>query len=734
MCWFFQWTLLFGILILIILEIFLGEVLGFENLVFSIFDFVHGLVETPKFRGTLKKGMPDLLYYIVLYMQITEDQARTWANNPDQFVEDEDDDTFSYSVRISAQDLLLALSEEFEDESAEGLCTAVAKHMHEAEVSKESGNPHWWKIHEACMLAVGSIKTLIIDQMQAGSLQFDLAGFMQSVVLVDLNASVSPFLAGRCLWTASRYSLAMNSDVIQRFLQATVSGLQVNQSACVRVSAVRAVWGFCDHLKSSNNAAVIVPFLPPILDGLIAMATQFSTEVISLVLETLCIVISVDKNVTAGWEPRVTPLTIAVFLKYNSDPVITSLVQDIFKELSQNELCQQPLQQRLLPTLNSILNAPSDKIPMGLQAVALDVVQTIVRSSTLPLSSNLMATFPVVCQSILRTDDNSCLQSGGECLRAYVSVAVDQIVQWQDEQGCNGLYYIVQVASQMLNPRTSEFTATFVGRLVTTLINKAGDKLGEDLDLLLKAVLSKMQQAETLSVIQSLVMVFAHLLHSQMEALLTFLSSVPGPTGKSALEFVLIEWSSRQHLFYGAFERKVSSTALCKLLQHGLGTNDYRIADIQVKGDQIFTKDEGIKTRSKGVLNPDQWTVIPLFVKIYKLIIHELSNAVESNMIKAEDDDCESDQWDDEDDNEETDETMAGALSQFAPASAYPGFDQVDEEDDPDAIASPLYDINLQVYLTEFLQSFSQQPCYTMFSQHHTPQEKQVLATIGISV
>ena len=30
-----------------------------------------------------------------------------WMANPDQFVEDEDDDTFSYSVTISAQDLLL---------------------------------------------------------------------------------------------------------------------------------------------------------------------------------------------------------------------------------------------------------------------------------------------------------------------------------------------------------------------------------------------------------------------------------------------------------------------------------------------------------------------------------------------------------------------------------------------------------------------------------------------------
>ena len=32
-----------------------------------------------------------------------------WTVSPDKFVEDEDDDTFSYSVRISAQDLLMVI-------------------------------------------------------------------------------------------------------------------------------------------------------------------------------------------------------------------------------------------------------------------------------------------------------------------------------------------------------------------------------------------------------------------------------------------------------------------------------------------------------------------------------------------------------------------------------------------------------------------------------------------------
>lgn len=55
---------------------FPGEVLGFENLVFSIFEFVHTLLENNKFKSTVRKALPELIYYIILYMQITEDQVR----------------------------------------------------------------------------------------------------------------------------------------------------------------------------------------------------------------------------------------------------------------------------------------------------------------------------------------------------------------------------------------------------------------------------------------------------------------------------------------------------------------------------------------------------------------------------------------------------------------------------------------------------------------------------------
>ena len=92
-----------------------------------------------------------------------------------------------------------------------------------------------------------------------------------------------------------------------------------------------------------------------------------------------------------------------------------------------------------------------------------------------------------------------------------------------------------------------------------------------------------------MSVIQSLIMVYAQLIHSQLDAVMNFLCSVPGPSGEPALHFVLTEWVARQHVFYGAYEKKVSLVALAKLLMHGVGNNDARLqVNCPFKNYQIF--------------------------------------------------------------------------------------------------------------------------------------------------
>lgn len=79
---------------------------------------------------------------------------------------------------------------------------------------------------------------------------------------------------------------------------------------------------YCDQLKLSDSTHVLQPFLPSILEGLVQLAAQFSSEVLTLVMETLCIVCTVDPAFTTSAENKICPLTIAIFLKYNNGTAI----------------------------------------------------------------------------------------------------------------------------------------------------------------------------------------------------------------------------------------------------------------------------------------------------------------------------------------------------------------------------------------------------------------------------
>ncbi|XP_053974223.1 importin-9 [Hylaeus anthracinus] len=713
-----------------------GEIINFNNLIIAIFEFVHSIVDRKRFSNLLDNLLQEVMYYLIIFMQITEDQIELWTTSPNQFVEEED--AFAYNVRISAQELLTALVNYSEEKAVNALCEVVTRHIEATSrlqsANDGSKNETWWKLCESSILALSKIKDAVVERHKAGILQFDIIGFLDTVVLATLNDSEAPpLLLGRCLCVGGKYAEIMPPEMSSRFLEATVNGLQENQPACIRISAVKAIYWFSRASTTETNstiANIIRSHLPNIFQGLFNLANQPSTEVLTLVMETLQELITLDKAFTASVESKICPLTIAVFLKFFSDPMILTLCQDIFKSLTQNPDCIGPLQTRLIPTLTSMMAIP----PMDkskderCRDVALDVLQVLVQYSPRPLSSALVETaFPAACHCILNSEDNETLQSGGEVIRTYLSVAARQVTIHRDNDGQTGLQYILQIIAQLLNPQSSEFTATFVGRLVTTLIRRAGNTLGENLDLLLKAVLSKMQRAETLTVVQSLLMIYAHLINTEFDAVLNFLSTVPGPTGQSALAFVLSEWVSRQHLFFGRYDRKVATVALCKILEYGVTHGDSRLNEITVKGDEIFSGNEGVRTRSKAESQPYQWTTIPVLAKIFKLIINELANDIEA--VAANQDTDESD--DDEEDDDENAFLDPGYETMLLLEKA--ANEAEEDEDDPELLQDSIYHLNLSQYLRDFLLNFSTHHCFPAYVQHLNIPERKILSSLNIN-
>ena len=71
-------------------------------------------------------------------------QVHSWLADVTQFVED-DENEFSYSIRLSAQDLLQSMGEEpgLADHTHSAIVSAVEKHL---QGLTPHSSPHWWKV------------------------------------------------------------------------------------------------------------------------------------------------------------------------------------------------------------------------------------------------------------------------------------------------------------------------------------------------------------------------------------------------------------------------------------------------------------------------------------------------------------------------------------------------------------------------------------------------------------
>ena len=56
----------------------------------------------------------------------------------------------------------------------------------------------------------------------------------------------------------------------------------------------------------------------------------------------------------------------------------------------------------------------------------------------------------------------------------------------------------------------------------------------------------------------------------------------------------------------------------------------------------------------------------------------------------------------------------------------------MEEEEDADALADPVYHVDLKQYLSEYLASFCQQPYIALFAPHLQTGERHVLTQIGV--
>ncbi|XP_019850616.1 PREDICTED: importin-9-like [Amphimedon queenslandica] len=704
-----------------------GEIINFDSVLFAIFRFIAILLECGRHPQLFLPIIHKLVDLLTSLMQITSEQVILWENDVSRYLED-DDNELAFSVRLGAFELLQQLSEDTNLRSS--VCEAINNTIERNLTQDSSGD--WWKIREACLWIVGSI---IIDGKKQ-SVGFNGEVFVDNVLIPNLMSSVSPFLTGRCLWLAGKMCDQLNSETLNKCLQATVSGLQPSQNGIVRIMAAKSCYSYCMLLKESDRHSVVVPYLSYFINDICTISSESHEDHLFIALDSLQKVCQFDDRVTAVHAEKLVPLSLSLFLKFSHDPMTSSCLEELFACLAANVGCHALLHSRIVPVAIELLSATESQVPLGMISAVLDILVVVIRGCVPPLPPPFLdELFKVVVRKILVSEDSAILQSGGECVRAYLSVASDQLITWVDESGQSGLHYAAQVVIHLLDPARPEYSAAFIDKLIIVFIKKVGAALGSYLELVLRSVLSKMQQAQAESVMQSLLIVFAHLASSQqLEGLLTFLSQVPDPSGRPALEYVITEWCARHSCFFGSYEQRLSTIALCQLLSHCINTGDQRLNSIAVVEEEIPLTSDGIVTRSKKVSAGQSWTRVPLPAKLLKVLIGELQSQIEGS--EEEDNGDDEDPWSggggrEEGEDDEGGDDMINDLEVLLGDVGTIGLEEEEEDDDPDLKDEELLKIDLHSHLVHYLTELSYQPCFPSLLHHLSPYEKQTLGAVG---
>jgi hypothetical protein len=225
-----------------------GEVVGLENLLYTEFEFLATVARKKSgkqfFAGSSSDFVRDISWALLSYMQITDNQVEDWLEDANQFVHDEEEDTFSFNVRIAAVDLFNALVEHYPDQMIGVLGPVVAGQLETSKAMKEQGNVHWWKVEEAILLALGKVSSVVVAHAKdpKATSRFDVATLFDGVILQHMQHNELPFLQGRALVFASEYASVLPENVAVQYVQATVEAIKEDKMLPVRMMALRTIF------------------------------------------------------------------------------------------------------------------------------------------------------------------------------------------------------------------------------------------------------------------------------------------------------------------------------------------------------------------------------------------------------------------------------------------------------------------------------------------------------------
>jgi hypothetical protein len=458
-----------------------------------------------------------------------------------------------------------------------------------------------------------------------------------------------------------------------------------------------------------------------------SLANDGDCETLHLVLEAMLVVVKSDADAAAAWSGALAPATLRVWAAKVADPLLAADARDVLEALAAVPACVPSLHQLAVPTLSGVLASPDGQGPMLVEST-LDLLAGLLKpAGVAEARAAHAACFRHVVALVVSSDDVGILQSCAECLRAFLrSGGVDSLAWGVDGVGGGGevLRSYLDAVARLLSPSLEDGACVFAAPLLGQMLRRLRGEIAPLLPEIVSAVVTRVACAKQPNLVASLMSIFARLVHSDCDALLGLLAQMPVPPGgtaesgedgvapsRNALELVLRAWCGYQPDVSGAFDIKLTTSALATLLASG----NPALEGVGVKGELVIETGEtgqaAIRTRAKArATGPDRYTTVPATAKVLELLADAVLEAQEAAL--AGGGGGEEDEWESDGDGDSDDDDDEGGGGGGGGGSFFGGdlFDRIlakgiDDaiDDDEDEAEDPIFGIDTQGFIKERL-------------------------------
>lgn len=685
-----------------------GAEKSLESFVIQLFEFLLTMVGSSKLVKVVSNNVKELVYYTIAFLQMTEHQVHIWSVDANQYVADEDDNT--YSCRVSGVLLLEEVVSSCGMDGIDAIIDAAKKRFIESQQEKAAGSTMWWRMREATLFALASLSENLLEEV-SGLTEVSLGKFLEQLLTEDIGIGVHecPFLYARVFSSVAKFSSVISHGVLEEILYAAIKAIGMDVPSSVKVGACRAL----SQLLPEANKEILQPYIMGLFSSLTDLLNQASDETLHLVLETLQAVVKAGLETSYSVEPIISPIILNMWASNVSDPFISVDAVEVLEAIKNSPGCIRPLVSRILPYIGPILNQPQQQ-PIGLVAGSLDLVTMLLKNAPTDVVKAVYdVCFDPVIRIILQSDDHSEMQNATECLAAFLAGGKQEVLTWGVDSGFT-MRSLLDAASRLLDPDLESSGSFFVGSYILQLILHLPSHMAQHIRDLVAALVRRMQTCQIAGLRSSLLLIFARLVHMSspnVEQFINLLITVPATGHDNSFCYVMAEWTKQQGEIQGAYQIKVTTTALALLLS----TRHAELSKINVQG-HLIKSTTGVTTRSKSKIVPDQWALVPLPAKILALLADALIEIREQVIVN---DDEDSDWEEVEGGDVEADQTLlhsADATSFGRPTSEHlnamaKAFNEDEDDGFEDELlcgADPLNEINLATYLMDFFVKFSQ--------------------------